>query len=365
MSIGTVHYFSLLSFMGRLRDSLTNPLLPLCTVPDHLRLFIEKLSSIVRRINFHNQTHLPCPVVDGSTPAATFQCQHLSRDIQCVRYDSLSHLRKHLVFEGELLDHDLILPTVLSKQHSSDGSVWLLLDRQGVAIRTGALRRDMSSWFNWTVGPSQGLYDENLRVLPKGSALTQLLNPKQAYSESVRKRGRVLYLRPACPLWPPHQLFMDKLALLLSAETYSLTPNSFQPWLQHDGKSNAFLAKLKNFAFVMSVECPSAQDNKIVTEAFWAPLQAGAVPIYLGPEDLSSLIPKVNAFIDVRDYIDEGPAKLAEAVHRSVLKADLAKFHRWRTPVAERLFDALREGSQDYPWSECGVCERLWLMQHV
>lgn len=88
------------------------------------------------------------------------------------------------------------------------------------------------------------------------------------------------------------------------------------------------LATIGRYKFCLALENSICDDY--VTEKFFEPLLAGAVPVYLGARNVDAFAPGENCYIDVRHFA--GPAQLAD--HLNALDRDpLAYQHylAWRT----------------------------------
>ncbi len=84
---------------------------------------------------------------------------------------------------------------------------------------------------------------------------------------------------------------------------------------------------MRRYKFVLAFE--NAQEPDYVTEKFYIPLLAGAVPVYLGAPNAADLAPDPHSFVSVRDF----PGPPALAAHLLALAADpaaYARLHEWR-----------------------------------
>ena len=66
-----------------------------------------------------------------------------------------------------------------------------------------------------------------------------------------------------------------------------------------------------------------------VTEKFYIPLMAGAVPVYLGAPNIEDFAPDPHSYIDVQAF--ESPEALAlKLLHLAADPLEFAQMHAWR-----------------------------------
>lgn len=94
------------------------------------------------------------------------------------------------------------------------------------------------------------------------------------------------------------------------------------------------------YRFVIAFENAIAKDY--VTEKFYDPLLAGAVPIYLGAPNVDDYAPGDNCYINVADF--DSPKELALYLKRCLTDEDeYLKYHRWRNePWRKEFLDKVR-----------------------
>ena len=70
--------------------------------------------------------------------------------------------------------------------------------------------------------------------------------------------------------------------------------------IPHDTGRESAIEIMRHYKFVIAFE--NAIANDYVTEKFYNPLYAGAIPIYLGAPNVREFAPSRNCYIDVTDY---------------------------------------------------------------
>jgi len=125
-------------------------------------------------------------------------------------------------------------------------------------------------------------------------------------------------------------------------------------------------SKLPLFArykFALALENSLAHDY--VTEKFYQPLLAGAVPVYLGAPNIREFAPSTESFIDLRHF-ESAEALGAHLRHLASNPAAYAKLHAWRTaPLPPHMLQQARQGfnqgrfygEQDMRQDPCRLCE--------
>jgi hypothetical protein len=113
------------------------------------------------------------------------------------------------------------------------------------------------------------------------------------------------------------------------------------------------------YKFVLAVENTVAPDY--VTEKFYDPLEAGAVPIYLGAPNIDDFAPGAGAFIDARGRTPADVA--AEVAAADADDALYARYHAWRSdPAAARSTSPLAQreaASHGLEHHLCALCDRV------
>ena len=85
---------------------------------------------------------------------------------------------------------------------------------------------------------------------------------------------------------------------------------------------------MRRYLFVFAFENSVQQDY--VTEKFYIPLMAGAVPVYLGAPNIASFAPDAESYIDVSKF--PSPEALAShLLHLQAHPAEYARLHAWRS----------------------------------
>ncbi len=86
-------------------------------------------------------------------------------------------------------------------------------------------------------------------------------------------------------------------------------------------------ATYARYRFIIAFENAIAEDY--VTEKFYDPLLAGAVPIYLGAPNVEDFAPGDRCYIDVRNF--GSPRELAQYLRRCMTdNEEYMKYHQWR-----------------------------------
>lgn len=97
--------------------------------------------------------------------------------------------------------------------------------------------------------------------------------------------------------------------------------------LEADNGLDSKLGLYAQYRFVIAFENAIASDY--VTEKFYDPLLAGAVPVYLGAPNIEDFVPGDRCYIDVRDF--ESPKALAAYLERCLNDdREYMKYHAWR-----------------------------------
>jgi len=102
----------------------------------------------------------------------------------------------------------------------------------------------------------------------------------------------------------------------------------------------------RDYKFIISFE--NVIDADYVTEKFFDPLLAGAVPIYMGAPNIEDFAPGDNCFVDVRQF--ENPLSLADFIKRCYEDEQLyAKFFEWRKKPLRQSFIEKLEAQIEHP----------------
>jgi hypothetical protein len=84
---------------------------------------------------------------------------------------------------------------------------------------------------------------------------------------------------------------------------------------------------MRRYKFVFAFE--NAIQPDYVTEKFYIPLMAGAVPVYLGAPNIKHFAPDPHSYIDVNDFAS--PEALAHhLLHLHANPKEYARLHAWR-----------------------------------
>lgn len=91
---------------------------------------------------------------------------------------------------------------------------------------------------------------------------------------------------------------VSELMKLTSIDSYGKLFNNKS--ISHDAGRESAIEIMRHYKFVIAFE--NAIANDYVTEKFYNPLYAGAIPIYLGAPNVCEFAPSINCYIDVTDY---------------------------------------------------------------
>lgn len=124
--------------------------------------------------------------------------------------------------------------------------------------------------------------------------------------------------------------------------------------MERDTGRDAKIELYSHYKFVIAFENACAPDY--VTEKFFDPLAAGAVPIYLGAPNIDAFVPGKNCFVDVRDF--DSPAVLADFIKECCRdEKKYRKFFEWKKEPLFASFLAKTEIQQTNPFSR--LCDLL------
>ena len=91
----------------------------------------------------------------------------------------------------------------------------------------------------------------------------------------------------------------------------------------------------QKYKFVIAFE--NSIDTDYVTEKFYDPLLAGAVPVYLGAPNIEEFAPGDHSFVDVRQY--DSPKSLARFINKCCEdEGEYAKFFEWKKQPLRQSF---------------------------
>jgi hypothetical protein len=141
------------------------------------------------------------------------------------------------------------------------------------------------------------------------------------------------------------QDYLKELMHYINIDSYGRLFNNKK--LENDTGGDAKLKLYATYKFVIAFENSCTEDY--VTEKFYDPILAGAVPVYLGAPNINEFAPAMGSFIDTRDF--ESPKELAsflitackdEALYRTFFewkeKAYLPSFEQKMKAVAVHPF---------------------------
>lgn len=133
--------------------------------------------------------------------------------------------------------------------------------------------------------------------------------------------------------------YLKELMSYISIDSYGRLYNN--AIMAEDLGRESKLKLYEQYKFVIAFENSCAPDY--VTEKFYDPLLSGAVPIYLGADNIDEFIPGDNCYIDVREY--PNPRYLAEYLKVCINNNELYNKHqRWRKePIKQQFTELLIE----------------------
>lgn len=128
---------------------------------------------------------------------------------------------------------------------------------------------------------------------------------------------------------PPNQNeqqeYLQELMQYIQIDSYEELFNTYTS--KEDTGQNSKIKLYNKYKFVIAFENCCAIDY--VTEKFYDPLLAGAVPIYLGAPNIEAFVPGENCFVDIRMFSE--PKQLATFLSEACQNEDIYnQFLRWK-----------------------------------
>uniref|UniRef100_A0A1I8QBQ6 Fucosyltransferase n=1 Tax=Stomoxys calcitrans TaxID=35570 RepID=A0A1I8QBQ6_STOCA len=183
----------------------------------------------------------------------------------------------------------------------------------------------------------------------------------------------VLFMQSDCDTMSGRDDYVKELMNYIKVDSYGTClknrklPPSLQK-IQHDYLNNLYSPELLKFMarykFIMSYENGVCEDY--ITEKFWRPLIAGAIPIYFGSPSIKDWSPNEKSFINVRDF--KSPESLAIYLkeldsHDKAYNSYLNHKYNMLQPISnKRLLDELNSrkaamyNGDIFQSFECAVC---------
>lgn len=121
------------------------------------------------------------------------------------------------------------------------------------------------------------------------------------------------------------QEYLQELMQYIQIDSYEELFNTYTS--KEDTGQNSKIKLYNKYKFVIAFENCCAIDY--VTEKFYDPLLAGAVPIYLGAPNIEAFVPGENCFVDIRMFSE--PKQLATFLSEACQNEDIYnQFLRWK-----------------------------------
>eukprot|EP00802_Teleaulax_amphioxeia_P016797 Tamp_16926.p1 GENE.Tamp_16926~~Tamp_16926.p1 ORF type:complete len:433 (-),score=80.52 Tamp_16926:128-1345(-) len=193
---------------------------------------------------------------------------------------------------------------------------------------------------------------------------TSLYAYGHAHASPHNKEGRAAVIWVASNCAPARQDFVASLMHHLPVDSYGkCLHNTDFPALEELVFGSPKLPLFARYKFALALENSLAHDY--VTEKFYQPLLAGAVPIYLGAPNIEEFAPDADAYIDLRRFASI-EALASHLTHLSQDNAAYAKLHAWRhRPLPDHMQRHARlafnqaqfYGEQDMRQDPCRLCQ--------
>lgn len=184
--------------------------------------------------------------------------------------------------------------------------------------------------------------------------------------------GLVMYLHSDCDPPSDRDSYVEELMKYVTVDSYGkclhnkdLPPHLVDPLTFNSDEIHDLVAYYK-----FSLAFENARCHDYITEKFWRPLYAGAVPIVMGSPSIKDWAPTNRSIINANDF--ESPQKLAEYLH--YLDQNEREYERYlefkRTGVTNPLLlkrvrergwvvDYIEDGYNFIDGFECFVCDKV------
>lgn len=141
------------------------------------------------------------------------------------------------------------------------------------------------------------------------------------------------------------QEYLKELMEMVRIDSYGKLYNNSR--LEEDNGHSSKMALYEGYKFVIAFENSCAKDY--VTEKFFDPLLAGAVPVYLGAPNVDEFAPGDNCYVDVRKYetVEELAIHLQACLDDPAL---YARYHAWREQPLRPTFIQKAVAQQIHPY---------------
>lgn len=111
------------------------------------------------------------------------------------------------------------------------------------------------------------------------------------------------------------QEYLQELMQYILIDSYGKLFNNCK--LEKDSGQDSKMELYRQYKFVIAFE--NSRANDYVTEKFYDPLLAGAVPIYLGAPNIETFAPGENCSVDIRNFSSPKELALFRAVFRKLI----------------------------------------------
>lgn len=141
------------------------------------------------------------------------------------------------------------------------------------------------------------------------------------------------------------QEYLKELMRDVQIDSYGKLYNN--SWMQEDKGRSSKMTLYEQYKFIIAFENSCAEDY--VTEKFFDPLLAGAVPIYFGAPNIDEFAPGDNCYVDVRKYntAEELAAHLKACLKEPAL---YEQYQQWRKQPLREAFVLKAAQMQVHPF---------------
>lgn len=150
------------------------------------------------------------------------------------------------------------------------------------------------------------------------------------------------------------QEYLQELMQYISIDSYGKLFNNCK--LEKDSGQDSKMELYRQYKFVIAFE--NSRANDYVTEKFYDPLLAGAVPIYLGAPNIETFAPGENCSVDIRNF--SSPKELAAFLIEACKNEKIYnKFLQWKKEPLKPEFMKKIEAQRVHPFIR--LCHLLHL----
>ena len=150
------------------------------------------------------------------------------------------------------------------------------------------------------------------------------------------------------------QEYLQELMQYILIDSYGKLFNNCK--LEKDSGQDSKMELYRQYKFVIAFE--NSRANDYVTEKFYDPLLAGAVPIYLGAPNIETFAPGENCSVDIRNF--SSPKELAAFLIEACKNEKIYnKFLQWKKEPLKPEFMKKIEAQRVHPFIR--LCHLLHL----